>query len=59
MSELDRRIEDGINYEHIPAEANRRQKELDDEIPSARGVFAGYRYTSDEYSRLKSADPLQ
>jgi len=66
MTELERRIEDGIHYEHNPSPVNYRQRyhqpttaEPDDVIPSARGVFAGYRYTEDEYNRLKSADPCQ
>ena len=71
MTELDRRIEDGVNYEHLPSTANERQTSRknrhsgsanaknydneDDDIPSSRGVFVGYRVTDDEYNRLKSA----
>eukprot|EP00980_Cylindrotheca_fusiformis_P021944 scaffold8798_cov117-Cylindrotheca_fusiformis.AAC.3 len=65
MSELERRIEDGVNYEHIPLPLHKRKKERSknsgtaphDGIPTTQGVFCGYRYTSDEYDRLKSADP--
>lgn len=64
MTELDRRIEDGIHYEHMPSPVNNRQQNSkrpsslqQDGIPSARGVFVGYRFTEDEYNRLKSADP--
>jgi hypothetical protein len=64
MTELDRRIEDGVNYEHMPNQAHRRQSgnkgnqdsSVDDETPSARGVFCGYRSTSEDYDRLKSAN---
>lgn len=63
MSELERRIEDGVNFEYIPPTTRHRHRqlelELEDGIPSARGVFAGYRFTDDEYNRLKSADPIQ
>ena len=66
MSEMERRIEDGVNYEHPPSTGSRGQQKSkhavspqDDGIPSARGVFVGYRYTKDEYDRLKSADPSQ
>lgn len=64
MTELERRIEDGEHYEHIPSPANQKwraastaQTEQGDDIPSARGIFVGYRYTEEEYTRLKSADP--
>jgi hypothetical protein len=59
MSELERRIEDGVNFEYIRPTTRHRQLELEDDIPSARGVFAGYRFSDDEYNRLKSADPIQ
>lgn len=66
MTELERRIEDGIHYEHNPGPVNHRQRyhpptgaEPDDVIPSTRGVFVGYRYTEDEYNRLKSANVCQ
>lgn len=66
MTELERRIEDGINYEHIPSpgpasgrktNSGRSSQNLDDDISEVRGVFCGYRYTTNEYDRLKSADP--
>ena len=73
MTELERRIEDGIHYEHIqpsrsqhhsskdgPSQGNRAFKEKDSEEeesqPKTRAVFCGYRYSEDEYNRLKSAD---
>ena len=67
MTELERRIEDGLNYEHIPLDKSkydsvgnvRTEKHQTESIPSARGVFAGYRFTQEEYDRLKSADPSQ
>ncbi len=66
MTELERRIEDGVFYEHIPSQLKRHRRfpetpisEQDDKIPSTRGVFVGYRYTEEEYNRLKPADPSQ
>lgn len=67
MSELERRIEDGVSYEHIPQPLYKRKKDRSrqtrtasmDNIPSTQGVFCGYRYTEIEYDRLKSADPSQ
>ena len=67
MTELERRIEDGVHYEHMPQQAHTRnlphqQPEsdfFDKSIPSYRGVFVGYRYTEEEYERLKSADPRE
>jgi hypothetical protein len=74
MSELERRIEDGIHYEHFPSKAqhaqHRRHEKMpgchakaknvvdheDDDSPRARAVFCGYRYTKDEYNRLKAAE---
>lgn len=72
MTELERRIEDGVNYEHIPSQrkqayhhrhhrqhhvADGGQGQVDnDGIPTARGVFCGYRFTQEEYNRLKSAN---
>lgn len=71
MSELERRIEDGINYEHDVdmsdsnfvagrnyhqnAAAGRRNKGSN--TNQKRGVFCGYRATREEIDRLKSADP--
>jgi hypothetical protein len=70
MTELDRRIEDGIHYEHdeheqlskffkFPPKQSRRKSAMGggEDIPVSRGVFYGYRYTPEEYNRLKSADP--
>ena len=65
MTELERRIEDGVNYEHLPNEPHRRapasgksrKSKPDDDIPLAKGVFCGYRYTTEEYDRLRSARP--
>jgi len=67
MSELERRIEDGVNFEYIRPAVNYRQQQQqrqqheleEDDIPSARGVFVGYRFTDEEYKRLKSANPVQ
>jgi len=77
MSELERRIEDGVNYEHFPAafhqnqnqphhrrermpgchsKAKRISETEDDNIPGVRAVFCGYRYTPEDYNRLKAAD---
>ena len=60
MSELDRRIEDGVHYEHEHCKFSQKQpREVapKEDIPVARGVFCGYRITPEEYNRLKSADP--
>jgi hypothetical protein len=57
MSELERRIEDGVNFEYVST-ANHRQQAHEEDIPCARGVFVGYRFTEEEYKRLKSADPF-
>ncbi len=76
MSELDRRIEDGINYEHTPYhyESHKRYHkgsrmpgchskakrivdgEDEDDSPPVRAVFCAYRYSEEDYNRLKSAD---
>jgi hypothetical protein len=66
MTELDRRIEDGVNYEHM-ANNPRHQRQnnpgnahatpVEDDVSSVRGVFVGYRVSHEEYDRLKSADP--
>lgn len=61
ISELDQRIEDGIHYEHGQDDTysyNRHCKtiETDDSIPTARGIFCGYRCTHEDYRRLKSAN---
>jgi hypothetical protein len=71
MSELERRIEDGINYEHdvdmsdsnFVAGRNYHQnaaagrKAKGSKKNEKRGVFCGYRATQEEIDRLKSADP--
>ncbi|KAG7353518.1 hypothetical protein IV203_002873 [Nitzschia inconspicua] len=81
MTELERRIEDGIHYEHIQNHyyhhsTNHLQQTkfrrhdtstgaTDDDAKSsaasvaAKAVFCGYRYTEDEYNRLKSADIVE
>jgi hypothetical protein len=75
MSNLQRRIEDGVNYEHIPSAANHHDESQrhtrmpgchskakriteneDDDSPGVRAVFCGYKYTQDDYNRLKAAD---
>ena len=60
-SELQRRIEDGINYEHWNEDEILGMEEdvtVDGEEPaSVRGVFFGYRMTTEERARLKSAHP--
>jgi hypothetical protein len=60
MSELDRRIEDGVHYEHDYCKSSQKQQRkfaTKEEMPVARGIFCGYRCTPEEYGRLKSADP--
>jgi hypothetical protein len=63
MTELERRIEDGVNYNHIPNSKKKQKKNrhayqrVAPDVPSARGVFCGYRVTDEEYYRLKSANP--
>ena len=78
MSELNRRIEDGIHYEHMPhhyesvnqnqkasrmpgchSNAKRIVEDEDDDINTVRAVFCAYRYSEDDYNRLKSADMRQ
>jgi hypothetical protein len=67
MSELERRVEDGVNYEHLPSHYYKRKNNRSshprtaskDGIPFTQGVFCGYRYFDNEYNRLKSADPSQ
>jgi len=60
VSELERRIEEGMNYEHfsdneVPKEKDDRYHEKEE---SARGVFVGYSVTSEERRRLKSANVI-
>ncbi|KAL3939726.1 MAG: hypothetical protein SGBAC_005591 [Bacillariaceae sp.] len=63
MTELERRIEDGIHYEHIPNQHSQHHGKAysrtasKDGMPYSQGVFCGYRYTDEEYGRLKSASP--
>jgi hypothetical protein len=60
MSELDRRIEDGVHYEHDYCKSSQKKQRkfaTKEEMPVARGIFCGYRCTPEEYRRLKSADP--
>jgi hypothetical protein len=65
MTELERRIEDGVNYDHFDfANAKRylqntskRDGRAESDATTLIGVFCGYRYTDDEYDRLKSAHP--
>jgi hypothetical protein len=66
MTELERRIEDGVHYEHMPSRPNangksrkNKSKAVCTDSPSVRGIFVGYRATSEEYDRLKCADPTQ
>ena len=75
MSELDRRIEDGIHYEHIPnryeseyeheerrrmpgchSKAKRIDDNDEDNSSRVRAVFCAYRYTAEDYNRMKSAN---
>eukprot|EP00536_Pseudo-nitzschia_multiseries_P008156 jgi/Psemu1/287617/fgenesh1_pg.203_\ len=70
MSELERRVEDGIHYEHIPNHYREAQQmpgchpkakrilseEEEDDAPGVRAVFCAYRYSEEDYNRLKSAD---
>lgn len=61
-SELERRVEDGTRYEHEELDdlfsqyGNFKTIEVDDGIPTVHGIFCGYRYTHDDYQRLKSAN---
>jgi hypothetical protein len=64
MTELERRIEDGVNYDHMLNPVHQRRPSPTDvqgspveDLPSARGVFCGYRVTSEEFDRLRSAAP--
>lgn len=65
MTELERRVEDGVNYDHFDyAKAKRaqcktsnRDGRAESDAPTVHAVFCGYRYTDDEYDRLKSANP--
>lgn len=58
LTELQRRIEDGVNYGHWPDdEAFRGDFADEDEPERVQGVFFGYRVTKEDYDRLKSAHP--
>jgi len=73
MTELERRVEDGIYYEHIPNHYREAQQmpgchpkakrlidteEEEEDSPGVRAVFCAYRYSEEDYNRLKSADML-
>ena len=49
LSELERRIDEGINYKKS------REKEAHED--RHQGIFCGYKVTKEEVSRLKSANP--
>jgi len=51
LSELERRIGEGINYKKS------REKEGDIHEDRHQGIFCGYKVTKEEVSRLKSANP--
>mmetsp|Transcript_31952 Transcript_31952/g.52747 ORF Transcript_31952/g.52747 Transcript_31952/m.52747 type:complete len:138 (+) Transcript_31952:151-564(+) len=61
LSELERRIEDGVHYDHWPETRtrnnNKQQSNAESETQACRAVFCGYRTTSHDYDRLRSADP--
>jgi hypothetical protein len=67
VSELQRRIDEGIHFEHWdesgggPGRHKRAHNFKAHRGPtsgvSVKGVFFGYRVTKEEYSRLKSAHP--
>ena len=66
VSELERRIEDGILYEHWPVTrtkakvSNQKSAAIGEEsmyLNKISGVFCGLKVTTEEYTRLKSADP--
>jgi hypothetical protein len=79
MTELERRVEDGIHYEHIlsyyssPSDeytnrkrsttrtegSNKNNVDVTDDDASTQGVFCGYRYSQEEYNRLKSAEIIE
>ena len=62
LSELQRRIDEGVHYEHWVEETDKPRRRRSTQAPangSVRGVFCGYRVTSEERTRLKSADPDQ
>jgi hypothetical protein len=72
VSNLERRIEEGMNYHHDPfsyesirqsrkngrkINVGKRMMEEDD-IIRVHGVFVGYRVTKEERERMKSAHPM-
>ena len=69
VSELDRRIDEGIHYQHYidgeelqtqtPSNRRRGTGAAEDvsNIQSVKGIFCGIKSTQEEFSRLKSADP--
>jgi hypothetical protein len=57
VSELERRIEDGIHYQHWPEKRRQYHQKADPDAPIRQGVFCGYITTQEDYKRLKSADP--
>lgn len=73
VSNLERRIEEGMNYHHDPfsyesirqsRKHGRRRMNVgkqmmeDDDITRVHGVFVGYRVTKEERARMKSAHPV-
>ncbi len=61
ISELERRIEEGMNYKHFSEENKEkdgRHRDMPSNEESARGVFVGYFVTSEERTRLKSANVI-
>jgi hypothetical protein len=62
VSELQRRIDEGIYYEHDSDLAfkniyQRSQEGEKQDGPSNKGVFCGYKITPEETTRLRSANP--
>lgn len=57
VSELQRRIDEGMHYEHEERYYDVQEETVFEEVTSVKGVFCGYRGTPEEKSRLKSAHP--
>ena len=60
VSELERRIEEGMHYEHWATEYGSQEKakrRTNVQTNKKRGVFCGYRVTKEEIYRLRSAHP--
>lgn len=63
LTELQRRIEDGVHYEHWPDDetfGDSRTHDVANEDEPERvveGVFFGYKVTKEDYDRLRSANP--